>query len=337
MIENILLIIFFQLFTIFFINKFSHKYKLYDYPSKRKIHFNPTPYTGGLIISLTFLFIIFISNFNELNILLVTCFVVSLFGFIDDKYELNFLSKIILQLLPTCYLIFNKFIIKDLGYYSFGIINLGPLAELFTILAVLLFINANNYNDGIDGLCTLTCIAIILAFSFFIFLFSDYQISLFLLILTIPLILFTIFNFGFYKFKFFLGDSGSNMLGFFIAFLTIFLYTEKGMHPALLIWPLAYLVFEFLTTGLLRLKKKNHIIKAGFDHFHYDLLNITKSNVYLTNFIIFSINIIFSLIGLLIFFNFDKIISLLSFVLSFIVYFMFRLHIISLKLIIKKY
>jgi len=127
------------------------------------------------------------------------------------------------------------------------------------------------------------------------------------------------------------------MLGFFIAFLTIFLYTEKGMHPALLIWPLAYLVFEFLTTGLLRLKKKNHIIKAGFDHFHYDLLNITKSNVYLTNFIIFSINIIFSLIGLLIFFNFDKIISLLSFVLSFIVYFMFRLHIISLKLIIKKY
>ena len=35
---------------------------IYDHPNERKIHKEPTPFTGGIILALTYLFIIFISD-----------------------------------------------------------------------------------------------------------------------------------------------------------------------------------------------------------------------------------------------------------------------------------
>ena len=57
-------------------------------------------------------------------------------------------------------------------------------------------------------------------------------------------------------YKSFLGNSGSLFIGYFLSFLFIHLYVVNNIHPAYLIWSVAYLVYEFLTVTILRLMNK---------------------------------------------------------------------------------
>ena len=41
------------------VSKISYKFKLVDIPNKRKKHSKPTPYTGGLALSIIYIFLIF--------------------------------------------------------------------------------------------------------------------------------------------------------------------------------------------------------------------------------------------------------------------------------------
>ena len=204
---------------------------LVDNPNKRKFHLNPTPYTGGIILSLTFLFIIFISEFNDqsLNLVLAYAFVISLTGLIDDRYGVKPGTKLLLQSIPIFFLIDHNLYLTDLGNYNFmGEINLGSFNKIFTFLCCLLLINAFNYSDGIDGLLPSISIIIIISFSIFLLIIKsdlDYQN---LLIICIPVIIFLFFNIGIIEsYKVLLGDSGSNLLGFIISFLAIYIFKEK--------------------------------------------------------------------------------------------------------------
>ena len=62
----------FQILISLIIIKISKKKGLLDQPNLRKIHKKPIPYTGGIILSLTFVFIIFVTKFNNqfLNLIL---------------------------------------------------------------------------------------------------------------------------------------------------------------------------------------------------------------------------------------------------------------------------
>ena len=83
MLENffriIVLISTISFFLIFITTKYAGKFKLLDYPNKRKDHLKPTPFTGGIGISLTFILIIFFSDFsdNYLNLILAYTFMIS--------------------------------------------------------------------------------------------------------------------------------------------------------------------------------------------------------------------------------------------------------------------
>ena len=60
MLEDIIKIIIFQIIISFPIIYLSKKRSLVDIPDKRKFHKIPIPYSGGIIISLTYLFIIYL-------------------------------------------------------------------------------------------------------------------------------------------------------------------------------------------------------------------------------------------------------------------------------------
>ena len=121
----------------------------------------------------------------------------------------------------------------------------------------------------------------------------------------------------------FLGDSGSLFLGFIISFILIYLAIYSLIHPILIAWTVVIFVYEFLSVNLSRLINKRSIFEAGKDHFHHILLNKTKS-VFLTNFIIMSINIIFFLIGYISLSLINPFASLIVFISLFIIFFFFR-------------
>ncbi len=324
MIANLLIISLAQFVIIFFLNKIAHSLDLLDYPSKRKKHPKPTPFVGGLTISLTYCLIIFITDTSLINlkIFILCSLVVSVVGLIDDKFDINPILKLLLQSIPVYFLIDSGIFLQDLGNYEyFNLLQLGSFGKYFTFLCCLLIMNAFNYSDGIDGLLSTLFINIFLVFIILCYLFDKNNISEYLLYLIIPIIIFLLFNFSILKLpKIFLGDSGSLMLGFITGFMMIILYIELKIHPSILIWPVAFIIYEFLSTNVLRFYNKKNLFKSGSDHIHYQIkkkfnLKILSINIYLN-----LISIVIAFFGVLIYFLFGALHSLLGFVLFFLFY-----------------
>lgn len=328
---NSIQIIVFQLIISITIIELSKRLGFLDVPNNRKSHKQPTPYTGGVVLSVVFLYIVFLTDYEQkdLNLTLSYLSLAAAAGFIDDKFQVNPGTKIILQSIPIFLLIDNNIYLHDLGsYQGFGTLSLGSFDKIFTLFACLFLINSSNYSDGIDGLLTLITFLIIISFSFYLFFFKHIQLD-YLLIISVPFAMFFFFNLSNGKFKVFLGDSGSNLIGYLLSFLSIILYNEYKLHPAVIIWPLAYLVYEFLSVNILRILLDTKIFKPGYDHLHYELKKILKTSNLVILFIIIKINLILSCIGFLInhFLNYK--LSLLFFVILFFIY-------LYLKLIINK-
>ena len=309
---------------IFFCTKISYKLNLVDLPNKRKIHTQPTAFTGGITISLILLFMLQALDIFDKNLGLIVSlsFLISLVGLIDDKYNLNTGGKLSLQILPVFYLIiFENLILRDIGDYNYFKLELGSFAVPFTLLSVLFLTNSFNYFDGLDGTLSFTTLTVL---TIIFFLIQDQKFNLFLIILSIPICVFLFFNFSIFKLpKLFLGDSGSLLLGFIISFILIYLANQKLTHPILLAWSVVIFVYEFLTINIIRLKNNKNLFEAGQDHLHHILYKKTQS-IFLTNFFISLFNIGFFIIGYLCFNIINPLASFFSFVVFFIIYLILR-------------
>ena len=310
--------------VLFIFSKISYKLNLLDIPNKRKKHSEPTAYTGGLIIS--FIYVVSILIFNvkiqSLNSILAIGLLISIVGFIDDKYQLGISGKLSLQIIPIIYLmIIENLNLNQLGGYDNFNLELNSFSMPFTLLAVIFLINAFNYFDGLDGTLSFTVIPVIIILYF---LSSDQFVKLFLIILLLPLSIFLCFNFSIFKLpKLFLGDSGSLLLGFIIAFTLIYIANQNMIHPILLAWSISIFVYEFLSINLIRLQNNKNIFTAGLDHLHHILFKKNKS-IFLTNFLISITNIILFSIGYISFKTLGPFISLTLFIIFFIFFYILR-------------
>ena len=323
---SIEIIIYFTLsLLIIFISAItSYKLNLTDLPNNRKIHSKATAYTGGISISVVLLIALFIFDLWDkyLSLILSMSFLISIVGFIDDKYNLNTGGKLSLQTIPIFYLVvLENLTLSNIGNYNYFIIEIGNFVIPFSLLCVLFLINSFNYFDGMDGTLCFTTISVL----FILFILApNYNFKLFLMILFIPIAIFLCFNFSLFNLpKLFLGDSGSLLLGFIISFILIYLSKENIVHPILLAWSIAIFVYEFLSINLIRLKRKKDPFKPGQDHLHHILYSKIKS-IFFTNLIIFTLNIVFFIIGYISFRYINPLASLLMFVSIFFIFLIVR-------------
>lgn len=299
-------------------------FNLYDKPNSRKIHKNNIINSGGIIIYIYYLCLIYLYEFNHnIELIISIGFFVCLAGFIDDRLNLGPSIKIILILMPSFYLIFKGINISDLGYYEYvGLINLGKFQIPFLILSIGLLVNATNYIDGIDGLL-LTFFSSLLIY--YIFIIEDKNTLILLKLLLIPVILNLFFNFlsSKSKMKIFSGNSGSLFIGFLASFLTIEFYKNFNIHPVYLIWPLWYPVYDFLFVTLNRALNKKSIFFADNTHLHHKILKKFKHNHLNTVLIFIIVNTIIIYTGFYIG-VYSKILSLILFIFGFVIYFFIR-------------
>jgi len=324
MIINILIYSSIGFLILFLISKISYNLNLVDEPNKRKIHLTPTAYTGGIGLCLIYLMGVFLFDFSseKLNLILSIAFLIGIVGFVDDKYNLNVGSKLSLQVIPIIYLIIiENLSLNHMGNYNYFKLELNSFSIPFTLLAILFLINSFNYFDGLDGVVSFLTISTL---SILFFLTPNENIKLFLIIILIPILIFLCFNFSIFKLpKLFLGDSGSLLLGFIIAFTLIYLSIQKIIHPILLAFSISIFVYEFLSVNLIRLKNKKNIFSAGQDHLHHLLFKNTKS-IFKTNLFISLANIICFIIGYISFLLISPLASLILFIILFIIFFILR-------------
>ena len=312
-------------FVIFYLfGRVSYKLHLVDLPNKRKIHFKPTAYTGGISLSIIFLLGIQLFDFSDknLNLIFSMGFLISIVGLIDDKYTLNIGGKLSLQIIPILYLIiFENFFLNEIGNYDYFALGLGSFSIPFSLLSVLFLINAFNYFDGLDGVLGFTSITII---AILYFLIPDKDIKLFFIIISIPICIFLFFNFSIFRLpKLFLGDNGSLLLGFIFAFILIYLSNQKLIHPILLAWSISIFVYEFLSINLIRIINKKDPFTAGQDHLHH-LLFKKNNSILLTNFVMCFSNIFLFFVGYFSYKFYSSVVSLFLFIFFFIIFFIAR-------------
>ena len=303
----------------------SKKFNFVDKPNSRKIHLTKIVNTGGLALY-SFLVLIIIQNeiSFEIENIIVVGFVVLLTGFLDDRIELSPSIKLILTSFPVLYLIFNGYLIEDLGTYEFvDKIYLGKFSIIFTILAVGLLINAYNYIDGLDGILLSNTIVSICYLIFLNYNNSINTILGYFLICCFISLFFNLLNEKNY-FKIFLGDSGSLFIGFFMSFLIIFMYNFQQIHPAYLIWACWYPVYDFLYVTSKRFIERKKIYKADRLHFHHYIYKKCKNSQFKSFLIINFINISVLTIGYLITNYVGKIYSLILFLLLYVIFFILR-------------
>ena len=329
-----MLIYFFLNFIILFLcAKISYSLNLVDTPNKRKIHSKATAYTGGIAISLILLsaIILFDTFDKSLSLILSIAFLISIVGFIDDKYNLNIGSKLSLQIIPIFYLVFfENLSLFGIGEYNYFNLQLGAFSAPFTLLSLLFLINAFNYFDGIDGLLGSVTISVLGILYFLSLVNSDHtlvkelNIHIYLISILIPVSIFLLFNYSFINLpKLFLGDSGSLLLGFVVSFILIYFANRNFIHPILLAWSVAIFVYEFLSINTIRVIKKQKLFKAGRDHLHHILFEKNKS-VFLTNFLMSLLNIVLFSIGYFSYLFINPLASLIMFITLFIFFFILR-------------
>jgi len=323
--EKLLINIVIYIPIIFFSYILSKKLKLEDIPNhSRKIHKSSIPYTGGVAIIIYFLFLVKLNIFEiHLENILIYSFLIFITGLVDDKTQIKPLTKLLLIILPISILVYLGLFIDNLGMYEkIGTINLGKFKYIFCILCVLLLINAVNYIDGIDGLALSQTIISLIYLST---LTNDSGTIFFIYCIIIPLSINLLFNFNFFnKIKFFLGNSGSLIIGFVLSFLVIFLSKFEEIHPSYLIWSLYFYVYEFLSVNIVRILNRKSLFGAGKDHIHHALYYLFNRSHYKTTIILSILSTIVIYISYIINIYSNNISSLILFILMFFLYFLVR-------------
>ena len=326
---------------------FAQKYNLLiDLPNRsRKFHKRATPLTGGISI----LFALLISgklyiDLNDLNgyvpdftyqLLMISIPLLGLF-LIDDYLKgknkdgienskikgLKPYQRIIIQCLLTIYMIYTTDVyITSLGnLFGFGEIELGMFSIPFTIFCVVGIMNAFNMIDGINGLCSGSAMLSLLFIGFYSGLIYD---SMLVLVIG-SMIGFLIFNLRFFGKKrgVFLGDSGSNLIGFWVAWSAVYATQNSyyDMNPITAIWFVAIPLLDCIGLIFSRIKKGISFASAGRDHIHHKLMH--KFSPEFTFIIILVISFITGFFGVYLQDNFAQWISMLLFVIYSAGYFM---------------
>ena len=256
----------------------AHRLGMVDVPRGRKAHQYPTALLGGAVVYLAFAVTV-LWNFSfstQLKGVALAGTLIFLVGLVDDWRGLAAPVKLVCQLVGVVILIKYGVVISFFPHGPWG--DLGEW--LLTALWVVGITNAVNYLDGLDGLAAGTC-AISAFFFSLVALQSHHD---FMVYLALPL-LGSCLSFLPYNFRFrqpaliFLGDAGSNFLGFMMASLGIigdWASDElvKLIVPVLIlgvpIFDMSFTTFMRVWHGQVR-SVGQWLSYAGRDHIHHRL------------------------------------------------------------------
>ncbi|MGN6788665.1 MAG: undecaprenyl/decaprenyl-phosphate alpha-N-acetylglucosaminyl 1-phosphate transferase [Rhodanobacteraceae bacterium] len=305
---------------------------LLDHPDARKRHAFATPLVGGLSIFAGMLAGWFwlgqIQKFDDI-VLATACVLVAL-GALDDRYGLRVSVRVVVQIAAVLIVISTTgMYVHSLGVLHGHELKLGWLGVPFTVLAVIGLINAFNLMDGIDGLAG--CLALVSAGAIALLMAPDMPapLTVIVLLLAAALYPFLMANLGLLgkKAKVFLGDSGSVVLGYVIAWTLIALSqsSPRRLSPGLVLWCVALPVMDTLAVIYRRLKRGVSPFTPDRTHIHHLLMNAgigpRRALVYLVAFAI-----VLPFVGVVIHSQIGPIANLVAFVAMAAIYGAFTAH-----------
>jgi UDP-GlcNAc:undecaprenyl-phosphate/decaprenyl-phosphate GlcNAc-1-phosphate transferase len=260
-----------------------------DEPNERSLHDVPTPKLGGLAIfvGIATALVLFLPWAEQTKALLVGAAVITAVGVVDDIFDLPAGVKLVGQVVAAAIPALHGVTVGvmtlpfvggvELTDHVFTLPLLGEevqTGELLTTIGIVAVINVINLIDGIDGLAAGVCV-ISAATMAVIALSLDRPGAGVLAALTAGGAL-GFLRHGFPPASSFMGDTGSNLLGYLLGAVAVQGALKTNAVVALF-FPLAVLAVPLLDTTFViakRIKYRQPIYRADRWHFHHRMTNI---------------------------------------------------------------
>jgi UDP-GlcNAc:undecaprenyl-phosphate GlcNAc-1-phosphate transferase len=261
---------------------------LIDTPDDRKNHLKPTPMAGGLILFPLIITALFLSFWgkNYLSHLLLASILIFVIGLYDDFRGAHFSTKFLIQVCAAL-LVINAGVKINLitlhSSFAYDLKGTSFLSTLVTGLWIVGLTNAVNIIDGVDGLAAGLSLNAFVGICAIGVLSGQQNVALYSCVVAGGI--FGFLRYNIYPAKSFLGDSGSMLLGFSIAVISIIMSAKKTTFMVLII-PVLFLAIPMLDTAiafLRRIGKGDHPFKPDRSHLHHRLqdLNFTPRQILL--------------------------------------------------------
>jgi UDP-GlcNAc:undecaprenyl-phosphate/decaprenyl-phosphate GlcNAc-1-phosphate transferase len=248
-----------------------------DEPRERGLHTVATPRLGGLAILIAVLVagLVFLPANDETRGILLGAGVIALVGAADDLLDLSVDFKLAGQLLAAVVPVASGVRVETMTIPFFGSLQLSDaLSYGLTIFGIVALMNVVNFIDGVDGLAAGVCT--IAALTFGAIALSLDRTAAGVLALAVAGASLGYLRHGFAPASVFLGDSGSNLLGYLLGAIVIQGALKTNAVVAL-VFPLVILAVPILDSSFViakRLKYRQPIYRADRWHFHHRFANI---------------------------------------------------------------
>lgn len=308
MIDNSILNIIFTFILGFFITyisiptivRITREKHLFDVPNHRKLNKVVVPTLGGvgIFIGIILSTSLLLGNarFPEYRYIVSAMVLLLFIGLKDDILILAPNKKLIVQIFAaTILVVLGHLQISNLSNL-FLIKYIGPWLSIpLSIIIILFIINSINLIDGIDGLAAGISMVVSGLLGIWFFYAGHIEYSIISLALTGSLIAFLYFNLWGRKYKIFMGDTGSLIIGGIIGILVIkflganvvapkFIHIEHA--PTFVLAMLIVPITDTLRVFTIRISQKRSPFSADMNHVHHILIQSGMKHIQASMFLV---------------------------------------------------
>lgn len=247
---------------------------LTDKPGPRKVHRVPVPRVGGLAMAVGMLLpaLLTVSLIPSVRGVLLGVTILLIFGLWDDRATLGYRTKFLGQILAVAVCMAVGGV--RIGAVTIGTVNVlpGALSTLVTFVFLIGITNAVNLADGLDGLAGGMVLLCLCAIALFAAAAGKPNVTALCLIEGGAVLGFLRFNT--HPARIFMGDSGSQVLGFSVGALALLATQgdDSTVSPALPLLLLGIPILDTMTVMVRRIAAGRSPFAADSNHLHHRLL-----------------------------------------------------------------
>ncbi|WP_234571721.1 glycosyltransferase family 4 protein [Rhodohalobacter sp. 614A] len=269
-----------------------------------KLHDGLIPTLGGVAIFTAFIITFsassFADNIQGYGYFISASIILFAAGLKDDLIEISPTKKLAAQFLATALIVFGAGIqFTNMGGV-FGLESISSWVGIpLTFFTIIVVINAHNLIDGIDGLSGSIGVLASLFFGYWFYKVGIYHWAAFSFILTASILGFLWYNRP--PAKIFMGDTGSLIIGFYLAILAVNFVEYSTLVTDVVYWQpsapiivpavLVVSLYDTLRIFIVRALKGKSPFEADKGHVHHHLLSVGLSHGQIVIFLL-SLNVI---------------------------------------------
>ena len=253
------------------------KFDVLDFPDSRKIHCDPVPRIGGVAMALGALIPILLwIPFNPfVKSVILGSGILVIFGLVDDIKNIGVKTKFAGQIIAALIVIlYGGLKIKSLGIFGpTGFFLPDWLSIPFTLVVIVAVTNAINLSDGLDGLAGGVTLITFLCIGYLSYLDNIQAFE----IISVALVgaIFGLLRYNTHPAIVFMGDAGSQLLGFVAITLSLALARKSNeMNLILVLLILGIPVIDTLCVIIQRIIKGRSPFEADKNHLHHKIMNL---------------------------------------------------------------